>query len=443
MTGAEPGVPVLSVHPNGARSVALRRPGSGLVCATLAIAAGSATDPHALPGCAHFTEHAFFAGSRRFPTAAVIAEVIGVLGGVFDAVTHRDYSLFHIKAPAQAGNAVLELLGDLRAHPLLSEREMDKQRAAMRHEIKVAADQPQRVVRELAGLALYGDTAVGRSPLGDAAVLDKLSADDARSFLDRAAGPERSALVVVGDIAPEAVAAAGADGLGTRTPSAGEDRWTRATGEFVPPVSHWRQSAGAGVVGCWAVPAGGYLLSHREMQCMRLFNTVLGGSAASRLSRTLRDELGLSYRVRSVLEPLADVGALLVLFTCDRTGTAQVLDAVRQSITDALEAGVTEREVSRARAMIKGIHAREREDSFVHAKLLALELFRRGRFTEQRSETELLDSIRAEEVVEVARRVLRPEAGRCVAVGPGGPVADLPRLGHEWRQDAGPAQPDL
>ncbi|MFE2426482.1 insulinase family protein [Streptomyces sp. NPDC059373] len=52
--------------------------------------------------------------------------------------------------------------------------------------------------------------------------------------------------------------------------------------------------------GWWAVPGDGYTLSHREMQCLRLFNTVLGGSASSRLSSRIRDREGLSYRVRSV-----------------------------------------------------------------------------------------------------------------------------------------------
>ncbi|MEU1476217.1 pitrilysin family protein [Streptomyces sp. NPDC005760] len=426
-----PWTPDLRTYPNGARSVALHRPGSGLVCAVLAVSAGSATEPPHQPGCAHFAEHAFFAGSARFPTAAVVAEVIGALGGVFDAVTHRDHMLFHIKAPASAGGALLELLGDLRAHTLLSPGEMDRQRTAVRHEIKAAAGQPQRAVRELAGLALYGDTPVGRSPLGDPDVVDRLTTEDALSYLRGAAGPGRSALVVVGDIAPDRVHAAAEAGLGTERPPA--EAWSRSSGSFVPPVGLWRETAAETVLGCWSVPACGYLLSHREMQCMRLFNTVLGGSASSRLSRVLRDELGLTYRARSVLEPLADVGALLVLFNCDSEGVSAVLDTVRRVLSRLLDEGVSEREIARARALVKGVYAREREDSHAHARLLALELFRRGRFTSQDAESELLESLTAAEVVEVARQVLAPEQGRCAVVGPRPPATRLTEPGHPWR----------
>ncbi|MFH8588716.1 M16 family metallopeptidase [Streptomyces celluloflavus] len=406
------------------------RPGSGIVCATLAIASGSATDPEGLPGCAHFTEHAFFSGSRRLPSAAVVAEVIGALGGVFDAVTHRDYALFHIKAPAGTERAILDIVSDLRLHPLLSDREMDKQRSAVQHEIRMFGEQSQRGVRELAGLALYGDTPVGRSPLGDSRVIDRLTVDHARQFLEHAAGPERTALVVVGDVDEKSVTALARDTLGQETRR--EDRWSRANGSFLPPASLWRTMASRGVVGCWAVPGVGYTATHREMQCLRLFNTVVGGSASSRLSQKIRDEQGLSYRVRSILEPLADVGGLLTLFTCELDGLRQILSTVRDVLDEALTDGISDRELARARAMTKGIYAREREDSAVHARLLALELFRRGRFTSQHGESSLLDSISAEEVVDVARRTLSADAGRCAVVGPDVSVADLPKLGHEW-----------
>ncbi|WP_164836526.1 insulinase family protein [Actinacidiphila soli] len=131
------------------------------------------------------------------------------------------------------------------------------------------------------------------------------------------------------------------------------------------------------------MPGDGYTLSHREMQCLRLFNTVLGGSASSRLRSRIRDREGLSYRVRSVLEPLADVGGLLTLFTCVPDGLPRILAAVRGVLDEMLTDDVTEQELARARAMTKGIYAREREDSVSHARLPALGLFRRGRLTSQ------------------------------------------------------------
>ncbi|MEU6348252.1 insulinase family protein [Streptomyces sp. NPDC047072] len=55
---------------------------------------GIRDEPPGQPECAHFTEHAFFAGSARFPTAAVVTEVIGALSAVVDTVTHRDHTPF-------------------------------------------------------------------------------------------------------------------------------------------------------------------------------------------------------------------------------------------------------------------------------------------------------------------------------------------------------------
>lgn len=170
---------------------------------------------------------------------------------------------------------------------------------------------------------------------------------------------------------------------------------------------------------------------------MRLFSTVLGGSASSRLNRALRDRLGLTYHTRSLLDPLTDVGALLVLFASGHAAVPQVLRTVRETIDGMLEAGVTQAELSRARAMTRGIYAREREDSAVHARLLGLELFRRKRLTSSAGEAELLASISAEEVLTVARTVLRPDDGRCILVGPQSDDG-LPTVGQYPWQTATP-----
>ncbi|MFJ4922211.1 extracellular solute-binding protein [Streptomyces sp. NPDC088725] len=146
----------------------------------------------------------------------------------------------------------------------------------------------------------------------------------------------------------------------------------------------------------------------------------------------LAEESGGTYKA-AVNSPAARAGiaAYTSLFgddNCPAAKCASMGGVLDEILTD----GITEREVARARAMTKGIHAREREDSASHARLLALELFRRDRFTGQRTESALLDTLTADEIVDVARQALSPEAGRCTAVGPETARSELPGVGHEW-----------
>ncbi|RAJ60013.1 hypothetical protein K378_04710 [Streptomyces sp. Amel2xB2] len=64
-------------------------------------------------------------------------------------------------------------------------------------------------------------------------------------------------------------------------------------------------------------------------------------------------------------------------------------------------------------------------------------MFRRDRLTSSAGEAELLASIGVEEVLAVARAVLRPEEGRCILVGPESDDG-LPALGQRPWQTAAP-----
>jgi zinc protease len=166
------------------------------------------------------------------------------------------------------------------------------------------------------------------------------------------------------------------------------------------------------------VPGVSYELSRREMHAMRLLHTVVGGGASSRLQRLLRDRLGMSYQVRSSLEPHQRSGALLAILGCapDRAGEAVV--TVRKALGEAVDEPVTPAELARAREVSRGTHVHERETAVDRCFGVAYDLFRRGDVASDDAVFDLWGEIDAAEIQATARRHLRLDEARYVVVGP-------------------------
>ena len=63
------------------------------------VAVGSRYETEAESGISHFVEHMVFKGGSRFPTARDISEAIEGVGGVLNAATDREATVFWTRVP--------------------------------------------------------------------------------------------------------------------------------------------------------------------------------------------------------------------------------------------------------------------------------------------------------------------------------------------------------
>lgn len=407
------------------RVVRRASPGSRVSCAMLFCAAGSWSDPPERSGVAHLYEHAFFAGAGGLPDAAAVADAVADLGCRFNAHTHREYSYFYLSGPCTTAGAALELLLDGYLRPRWAEAELAKQRTAILNEVRLAAGRHQRRLRDLAARALYGDTPAGRSPLGVPAHLRLLDRDDLSRHAAGPAAADRSVVVLDGDPATwadlDTVLAAVLDRGAHLAPA--DPRRTGAApavpvaGYGPRAVVHLPVEAPVALVAV-VVPGVSYLLDRRQMQAMRLFHTALGGNASSRLQRELRDGTGMSYQVRSSLEPHQRTGGLLAILGCAPERAGEAVTAVRRVLADAVTGRLGAAELARAREVARGQHVHERETAVDRAFATAHELFRRDGTVPERAVFDLWGEITAAEVTATAAAHLRLDDLRYVLVGP-------------------------
>ena len=92
---------------NGIRVVTAPMPQVGSVSCFVMLAAGSRYETPESKGIAHFSEHMFFKGTERRPTARTIATEIDAIGGEFNAFTGKELTGYYVECGSETRDIAL------------------------------------------------------------------------------------------------------------------------------------------------------------------------------------------------------------------------------------------------------------------------------------------------------------------------------------------------
>jgi zinc protease len=199
---------------NGMRFVILRHaPGQHEVSVRLRIGAGSLQEPEGQNGDAHLLEHMAFRGSTHVP-GDEIWRALARLGVAFGAdsnaftTTSQTYFQFDLPEadPASVG-AALMLMREIASELTLDPAALDEERHVVMAEARLTDSPANQADRAQTAFWFEGAPAAARDAMGDVDFLARVSADQLRHFYEAYYRPERTTLVVVGDVDPAAIEA--------------------------------------------------------------------------------------------------------------------------------------------------------------------------------------------------------------------------------------------
>lgn len=188
------------------------RPG-GKAELRLAIRAGSVHETSEQTGVAHFVEHMLFNGTERFPENELI-DVLRSFGASFgadiNAYTSFDETVYSLTVPNDADSVDLGLtvLDEWLSHATIDPAQVDAERGIILDEWRTRTQTTQGRLFEVAqGLYLTGSAYEGRAPIGTQADITDVTTEVLRGFYDDWYRPDNAAVVVVGEIDPDAIVA--------------------------------------------------------------------------------------------------------------------------------------------------------------------------------------------------------------------------------------------
>src|SRR4051812_38697073 len=106
------------VLPNGLTLLMVPIETASSVTMSVFIKVGSRYEEKKLMGISHFLEHLHFKGSKKFPTAKKLSEIVDSIGGEFNANTGKEHTQYFIRAAYEHLDLVFDVLTDMTQNPL-------------------------------------------------------------------------------------------------------------------------------------------------------------------------------------------------------------------------------------------------------------------------------------------------------------------------------------
>jgi predicted Zn-dependent peptidase len=334
---------------NGLRVLTAPLPQAQSVTCMLMLAAGSRYETRDVNGIAHFSEHMFFKGTERRPTARDIAGEIDAIGGEFNAFTGKEYTAYYVKCAAESRDVALDVIVDMLRHSRFDPEEIDREKGVIIEEMNMYFDTPRDYIGGVYEELLYGDQPLGWDIIGRKETVRNATRETFTTYLDRWYHPERMVLGVggrIGDDLIERVEELLGDMLRIET---------RAP-EPVQPYANGRvkvftkQSDQAHVV--LGVPS--YPLDHPDRYVLQVLASVLGGGMSSRLFTEVRERRGLAYYVYGMNHAYTDAGSLYSQAGVDINRIDEAVTTILGEFRKMADEPVPADELEKAKSFSKG-----------------------------------------------------------------------------------------
>src|SRR4051812_12900392 len=201
--------------PGGLRLLVEELPHTHSVSLGCFVGVGSGHEEHAISGIAHFIEHMLFKGSQRRPTPKLISDAIEGVGGILDAYTAFESTVYYAKVAPIHFDRALDVLADMLLYPRFDPKDIEKERRVIVEELRQTEDTPSDLVHLLLDSAMWGDQPLGRDIAGDEEAVAAITRDGIvahwRTHYNRANMVISVAGNIVADHAAAAIEAALAD----------------------------------------------------------------------------------------------------------------------------------------------------------------------------------------------------------------------------------------
>ncbi len=409
--------------PSGARLILAPLPGRSSVSVSLLFGVGSRFEPLRLAGVSHFLEHIVFKGTARYRDSRAVSSAIEGLGGVMNASTEKEMTVFWARVAGRHLSTALDVLSELALAPRIDPAEVEREREVVFEELKMYLDQPADLVQMAFDEAIWEGHPLARDPAGNRRSLRRIAAPELEGYRAANYRPVRLVVVIAGAISPARARREVLRRLESRLPRPADEPDNSGWDGGPPPPLGWPSQSrliarhGEQVHLLLGTRCSPYAAPDRW--ALDLLNTVLGEGMSSRLFLELRENQGLAYDVHSFTARHRDSGAFAIYLA---TRPDQAATGARAALTELrrlADRGLEPHELDRAKAQMEGRLALQTEGSGGLSEFLGHEALLTGGLLSPEEVVERLRDVGEDQVLGLARELLPTHSSwRLAAVGP-------------------------
>ncbi len=403
-----------TVLANGLRVVTAELPHTRSATISVYVGAGSRYERDEEAGLSHFLEHMLFKGASRRPTARDISEAIESVGGMHNAATDREITVYYAKVPHTAAMDAIDILCDMVRAPVMDPVELEKERHVILEELAAVEDSPAELAGILIDETLWPDQPLGRNVGGTPGSVRTIPLGAVNRYMAAQYVPSNMVVVAAGNIEHGRVATEVTRWLGDM-PGAEPGCWyavQQRDGRPRVAVQH-KDSEQAHL--CLAYPT--VPVTHPDRFVVDLISTVLGEGMSSRLFLELREDRALVYDVHSYPSEFRDAGSITIYAGCDPQNARTTVEIALHEVANLMRT-LTPPEVQKAQQMARGRIQLRMEDTRSVAGWMGSQEMLLGEILTVDEAAARIDAVTMDDMLRVTGELLRPERATIAAVGP-------------------------
>lgn len=398
--------------PNGLVVVTEPMPGVRSVSVGIWIRTGSRSEPAERSGISHFLEHMLFKGTAK-RTAQDIAREVDSVGGMVDAFTAKEMVCFNTRVLDEHLETVFDVLADMVLDPQFPEVEIDRERSVILEEIRMVEDNPEDLVHEMFARNLWGRHSLGRPILGTADTVEKFDRNALQSAFRSWYAPNNMIITAAGNISHQQLLDLIQPRFSSREPA--RNGHTNPAPAPAAEIISRSKSELEQVHICIGVPSCS--MTDPRRYAISLLNNILGSGMSSRLFQNIREKQGLAYAVFSETNHYHDTGMLCIYAGTALETVEQLVASVTSELRSLKSTGVSDEELRRSKANLKGATLLSLESSGSRMTDLARQFLYFGSYISPAERIAAMEATTRDEVQQAAAHMFQPSQAAAAILG--------------------------
>ena len=396
------------------RVVTSEMPHTRSVSMCVFVGVGSRYESDDEAGLSHFLEHILFKGTESRPEPQEISAAIEGVGGVINAATEHELTVYWCKVAQPYFEESLALLFDILRNSLCEPDAVEKERQVIFEELGMINDYPGYKVEALIDEMLWPGHPLGRDIGGTRESVGGITREMILDFISAYYTPDNMVVSVAGNVSHDDVAAQ-VERLSEDWEPGGRNEWLPYRGEQLEPQSRveYRKTEQAHL----SVALPGVSLKHPKRYALDLLSVALGEGMSSRLFVEVREKRGLAYDVHSEVSHFTDTGAIVVSAGVDPKRVYDAVETILEQV-GALRDGLPEEELEKAKRLSAGRLMLRMEDTRAVANWMGHSEMLLGNILHVDDLIRDVDAVTTEDVLKLANDVLVSERLNIAVVGP-------------------------
>jgi predicted Zn-dependent peptidase len=399
-------------------------PHVGSVAVCFFIGAGSRYENDKQAGISHFIEHLCFKGTPTRPTANDIATAIEGTGGMLNASTDKELTVYWTKVATPHFHLALDVLVDMLLNSTFDPAEIERERQVIIEEIHMTKDIPAQQVNLLIDELLWPGHPLGRDIAGSEESMGAITREMVLSYLQEQYLPGNTVVAIAGNIQHDDAVEAVSKVTGEWSNQQVHPEFLRYEEQPNPRLKIERKDTEQAHLSL-ALP--GIHLLHPQRFVLNLLNVILGEGMSSRLFTEIRDKLGLAYSIHSYVDYLLDSGSIAIQAGVEPENLPVTIKAILDQL-DKLKKEVPEPELIKAKEFAKGSLLMRLENTRSVAGWMGGQEVMTGRILTVEEVLSIIDAVTIDELKQAAQEFFIGEKLRLAVVGPTGDEVRLEEL---------------